>query len=193
VWHEVERTVKGGFEDGFDAVVEAAQEGWNLVTTLGDKVYTIALTTAEEVVKAAMVVFEAIKSKIEDIIAYIMFLLEWNDISRTEKVLHNTARLYLKNLAEGVIPSLGSEVGDWLQTADDKVREWAGTGPSGSAGTWSAMDWSALGDPARLQASGLAWNPNIGQTSASKLLSSHFQAHVDGLTLIGSTSPDVDV
>ncbi len=33
----------------------------------------------------------------------------------------------------------------------------------------------------------------MGQTSASQLLSSHFQAHVGGLTLIDSSSPDVDV
>ncbi len=199
VWHTVERAIAGGFKDGFNAMVQAGEDGWHLVTKLGDTVYTLTISTVEEVVKAVVMVFEAIKSKIEDIIAFIMFLLQWNDISRTKKVLHNTARLYLKNLAEGVIPSLGSTISDGIQMAEDTVAKWAGTsssssdGSSGGGGTFSTMDWSALGAPAGLQASSLAGNPGSGQTSASQLLSSHFQSHVGGLTLIGSTSPDVDV
>ena len=198
-WHTVERAIVGGFKDGFHAMVQAGEDGWHLVTKLGDTVYTLTISTVEEVVKAVVVVFEAIKSKIEDIIAFIMFLLQWDDISRTKKVLKNTAQLYLRHLAEDVIPSLGTTISDGIQFAEDTVAKWAGVssssgdGSSGGGGTFSTMDWSALGAPAGLQASSLAGNPGAGQTSASQLLSSHFQSHVGGLTIIGSTTPDVNV
>ena len=167
LYHDAERHISSGFTDGFDAVVDWDESGWNLVTKLGDRVYTFALTTAHEVVKVAIMVFQAIKSKIEDIIAYIMFLLQWNDISRTKKALHNTARLFLKHLAEDVVPLAGKDITDGIKLAEAKVSEWAGTTPSGDGsssggGTFSNMDWSGLGTPGGLQASALAGNPNSG-------------------------------
>ncbi len=200
LYHDVERHISSGFTDGFDALVEAGKGGWDLVTTLGDRVYTFALTSANEVIKAAILVFQAIKSKIEDIIAYIMFLLQWNDISRTKQAMHNTARLFLRHLAEDVVPSVGSDMTDGIKLAKVKVDEWAGTTPSdgsssSSSGSsnFSTMDWSGLGAPAGLQASAMAGNPNSGQNSASQLLMSHFQAHVSGLSLISASTPGVNI
>lgn len=172
--------LESGVEAVIDVIKDAATDAWHFVAKIAGKVYRAVLDTVHAVVGAVEWVFKAIKTAIEDIINFIKFLFEWDDIRRTKDVLHNLIKRYLEgqvNDIQTAKQAFDTMIGD----VESTVSEWAGV-----------TDWSGIGTAASKPASGSASNPMQNQTSASQHFSHHFQNNASNVTIIsGAPSPDL--
>lgn len=73
--------------EGFKVVIEWADGFWHAVIRIAGKVWHAALDCLQAVGHAIVWVIDQIKVAIQDFIAYLSFLFEWQDIVRTHKVL----------------------------------------------------------------------------------------------------------
>ncbi|NRR30428.1 hypothetical protein HSX11_09515 [Oxalobacteraceae bacterium] len=115
-------------EDAADYVVhivqDAASATWHFLAQIGGAVYSFVLDAAEKVVGALVAVYNAIKTAIEDLIAFLEFLFEWKSFIRTKDVCQ---KFMLMSLAQ-VVGQIGTVKGDLntlLENARDKVDDWA--------------------------------------------------------------------
>ena len=167
------RWLESGVEAIVKVVKDAATAVWHFVATIGDKVYRAILDTVEAIVSAAEWVFNAIKTAIEDIIKFLEFLFEWDDIKRTKEVIHNLIKLWLQNEING-IQTIKQKIDSGINQLETDVNKWAGI-----------TDWSGIGDKVTKPASGSTNNPNDGQNSASQQLNHHFQNNAKNITILG--------
>lgn len=162
-------------------IVEDAAAGvWRFVAEIGSAIYQAVIDSAEAVVGAAVWLFDQVKTGIDDLIGYVGFLFEWDDIRRTKDVFHNLVRQYL---AGGVtqLATAKTEFDSVMGSVEQTVATWAGL-----------SDWSALGESAGKPATGSAVNPMGGQTAASQHLNHHFQNNASSISVIGDLPvPDV--
>lgn len=174
------RWLESGIE-AFVKIVEDAAEGLlHFIAKIGEAVYDAVLDTVEAVVGAAQWLFTAVETAIHDVIAYVSFLFDWDDIRRTKQVFHNLASTYLTGEVAALV-TLKSEVDDAIVGVEKTIATWAGM-----------TDWSGLGDAGGKRASGSAANPTAGQTSGSSHLTHHFQNNASSITATGPMpSPDL--
>ena len=172
--------LKSGVEHIVDIIKDAATDTWHFIARIAGKVYSAVLDTVEAVIGAIEWVFNAIKTAIEDLIRFIQFLFEWDDISRTKHAMANIARLYVQAQVEA-IPEAKTSFDAGIASLKETLAAWAGT------------DYSALGDAAAKPASSSASNPSKGQTSGSQLLAHHFRNNAGNLTIQGETRALKDV
>lgn len=83
------RWIESGVEAAINIVEDTATGLWHLVATIAGKIYSAVLDSVEAVVAAVTWVYNAIKVSIEDIIKFLEFLFEWQDIITTHNVLKN--------------------------------------------------------------------------------------------------------
>lgn len=164
--------LKSGVEYIIDIIKDIATDTWHFIARIAGKVYSAVLDTVEAVNGAIEWIFNAIKTTIEDLIPFIQFLFEWNDISRTKHVMANIARLYVQAQVEA-IPEARMSFDAGIASLKESLAAWATT------------DYSALGDAASKPASSSASNPSKGQTSGSQLLAHHFRNNAENLTIQG--------
>lgn len=131
--------------------------------------------TAEAIVGAVEWVYKVVKTPVMDVIHFIEFLFEWDDIRRTKDVLHNIFRFWLQDQVDG-IPKAKAAVDGKISGLGQALNQWAGI-----------TDWSGIGSVAKEPAADSASNPAKGQTSGSQLLASHFQNHVRELSIVGDS------
>lgn len=135
------------------------------------------LDTVHAVVGAVEWVFKAVKTAVQDLIRFVEFLFDWDDIRRTKEVFKNLIKRFL----EGQVASIG----ELKQGLDNAIQ-----GAEQSVATWAGIsDWSGLGAPASRPASGSASSPVKGQTSGSQQLAHHFQNNASAIT-VKSGAPD---
>ncbi|PEN09153.1 hypothetical protein CRI93_00005 [Longimonas halophila] len=168
-------------ETGVDAVVDivedAANEVWHFVAQIGDTVYRALLDSVEAVVGAMEWVFKAVETAVEDLVRFVEFLFEWDDIRRTKEVFHNLIKRFLQSQVAGI-----NDVKNGLDHAIEEVEK--------KVATWADIDdWSALGDVASQPAAGSTDSPVKGQTAASQHLAHHFQNNASKIT-VKSKEPD---
>ena len=171
-------------ETGAEAIIKVAkdlaQDVWHFVARIGDAVYDAILDTTDAIVGAAQWLFTMVKTAIEDVIAYVSFLFDWDDITRTKDVFHNLISAYAANQVN-TLESLKTEVDNAIVGVEKTIATWA-----------NLTDWSGLGDVGTRNASGSASNPNQGQTAASSHLTHHFQNNASAITVTGTLpSPDL--
>ncbi|TVY78456.1 hypothetical protein LSUE1_G006517 [Lachnellula suecica] len=177
---DIFRWLKSGVQAAIKFIKDAASGVWHFFTTIAGKIYRAALDTAEAVVGALEWVFDAIKTGIEEIIHFVEFLFEWDDITRTKDVMHNVVKLYMQDKV--------SDLGIAKQAFDQQVGA-----VEQSLNHWAGItDWSPLGDPAGKPATNSTSNPAKGQTSGSQLFSSAFKNHASDLSITGG-EPTFDV
>lgn len=164
-------------ESGVEAIIQViedeATEVWHFIATIAGKVYRAVLDTVEAVVGAVEWVFNAVKTAIKDIIKFVEFLFEWDDIKRTKNVLHNLTKLFLNHQVDE-IQEVKREFDKMITSAKQAVNGWAGISDLpglGSEGTATVNSKST---------------PSAGQSSPSSLLSYHFQNNAQNATF---TSP----
>ncbi len=172
--------LESGVEAIIDVIYDAAKAVWHFVAKIAGKVYRAILDTVEAVVGAVEWVFNAIKTGIEDIIKFVEFLFEWDDIKRTKEVLHNLSKRFLEYQVDG-IKTMQHDFDTMIGDVESTVNKWAGI-----------TNWSGLGEAASKPASASASNPMEGQTSGSQHLSHHFQNNAGNVSVIsGAPSPDL--
>ncbi|KAL7902999.1 hypothetical protein HDV63DRAFT_412128 [Trichoderma sp. SZMC 28014] len=123
---------------------------------------------------AAQWLFNTIKTGIQDIINYISFLFEWDNIKRTKDVLHNLVRLYLQDQINQ-LPAIKQSMDGQLANMESTINNWAGI-----------TDWSPLGDVTSKPASGISSNPAGQQTSGSSAFGTHFTNNVSNSSVVGA-------
>ena len=170
------RWLTTGVDALLQIVKDTASEVWHFMATIGDKIYHAILDSAEAIVGAVEWVFNAIKTAIEDLVRFVQFLFEWDDIRRTKDVMHNILVLSLKKMVSGV-NSLKTDIDTGIVAAEKRISEWAGI-----------SDFSSLGDEVNKPAASAKGNPAEGQTSGSKMLSTHFQNHSHEISVKGGDS-----
>jgi hypothetical protein len=134
----------GWLESGVEAIVDFVEDAatglWHLVATIAGQVYHGVLNCVEAVVAAAVWIYNAVKVVVEDIIAFLEFLFEWNDILRTHRVLKNT---FIQLTQHGVDSLQGykADIAAVFKALQNDVNKWAdipsfGQTPAGTtAGT----------------------------------------------------------
>lgn len=113
-----------GIRDSVQFVSNAAEKIWSLIIKIEGKIYEAVLSTVEAVVKAATWVYEHIKVAIKDVIDFLKFLFDVEDLKRTKAVLKNTTKLFLQHeLAQ--IPTWREEFDGMIADAERAVNGWA--------------------------------------------------------------------
>ncbi|KAK4206524.1 hypothetical protein QBC37DRAFT_488087 [Rhypophila decipiens] len=172
-------------ESGVEAVVsvikDAVSDAWHFIATIGKRVYRAVLDTVDAVVGAVKWVFDAVKTAIEDVIRFVEFLLEWDDIRRTKEVMHNVILLYLRKEVSGLATAKVA-FDNQIAAAEEALNSWAGI-----------SDWpSLLGESASKPCAGSASNPMKGQTPGSLLLAHHYQHNAGRLSITSGDGPTVN-
>ncbi|KJJ30917.1 hypothetical protein AFLA70_472g000860 [Aspergillus flavus AF70] len=171
------RWLKSGIDAVINVIYDAASGAWHFIAKIAGMVYRAVLDTVEAVVGAVEWVFNAIKTVIEDIIRFVEFLFEWDDIRRTKDVMHNVVRLWLRHQVDG-IPEAKADFDREITSVEQALNQWTGI-----------TDWGSLGPATEQTASGSASNPAEGQTSGSQLLAGHFRTHASELRILGDSPP----
>jgi hypothetical protein len=155
--------LKSGVEAAIDFVRNAATGVWDFVVKIAGKVYRAVLDTAEAIVGAAEWLFDKIKTAVKDLIAFVKFLFEWDDIRRTKEVLHTLSKRFLEHQVDEITAIKGAFDGK-MNAFRQQVADWAGLG-----------DISQLGTVATQPAANSARNPLHDQNAGAQHLSHHFQ------------------
>ncbi|KAL5584370.1 hypothetical protein FOVSG1_013759 [Fusarium oxysporum f. sp. vasinfectum] len=163
--------LKTGIEKVIEVVKNAATGLWEFIVKIGNDIYRAMLDTVEAVVGAIEWVFDKIKTGIEELIRFIEFLFQWDDIKRTKQVTHNLVKYYLFNMLSSIETAKDS-FDECMDGAQKAVAEWAGI-----------KDWVALGDSASKPPSGNATDPTKHQNSGSQMMAGHFRNQADRITI----------
>ncbi|KAI9148396.1 hypothetical protein HJFPF1_12228 [Paramyrothecium foliicola] len=172
--------LKSGIKAVIDIIRDAATDAWHFIAEIAGKVYRVVLDTVEAIVGALEWIFDVIKTAIEDLIEFIKFLFAWDDIKRTKNVLHNLAKLYLKNQVDS-LGAIRQEFDNQIVEVEKTLSQWAGMG-----------DWTPLGEGASKTPAGNAANPAGHQTSSSTLFGHHFRNNFKQVT-VRETQATADV
>lgn len=176
---DIFRWLKSGVEAVIDVIEDTVTHAVCFIAKIAGKTYRAVLDSIEAVVGAVEWVFSIVKTAIEDIIKYVAFLFEWEDIKRTKEVLHNLIKRYFESWV-GEIGEVKDDFNDAINNVKNLLNELVGVD-----------DWSSLGSVTSGSVSGSASNPMKSQTSASQYLFYHFQNNAQNVSSGGITTPDV--
>jgi hypothetical protein len=170
--------LKSGIESVIQIVKDAASGAWHFIANIAGQVYRAVLNSVETIVGAVEWLFNAIKTAIEDLIAFLEFLFEWADITRTKKVMKNLATLFLHNQVDS-LPAVKQQFNDAVNDAITAINNWAGMDDLTGLG-------SAASEPVNKNST-----PSSGSNSSSTYLTHHFQNNAGNISLKGSAGdPD---
>lgn len=150
-------------ESGAKAVVQLIKDArddlWHFVVTIGEAVYHAVLDCVEAVVAAATWIYHQIKILVEDVIKFLEFLFNWQDILVTHKVLKNVVLCLSQSTIDGIDATKGRLAGLFKQLQG------------------AINGWASIPDFNQNSAGTLADNPPAaGQNSAPAMLGVyHFQ------------------
>ncbi|KAI9375952.1 hypothetical protein BJX61DRAFT_539270 [Aspergillus egyptiacus] len=144
-----------------------------------DMLSSSAQDSVYAVVGAAEWLLRAIDTPIEDIVRFVEFLFEWEEIRRTKEASKQIVSFFM-NEQIGRISSLKDEVDTALKQAEQRVQN------------RGQLNLDSL--PRNImQKSGRenATNPNKGQTPGSQLLASHLHSNIGRMVLLDRLSGSV--
>ncbi|RGP71218.1 hypothetical protein FLONG3_7168 [Fusarium longipes] len=176
---DVYHALKSAADSVVNIVKDAAKGVWHFVANIAGKIYHAALDTVEAIVGAVEWVFNAIKTVIDDIIAFLEFLLEWDDITRTKDVIHNLTQRCLQGQID-LLPAAKAALDSQISTLESQVNAWAGD-PS-----WMTQIGQATKQPISANTSNLISR----QTSGSQALANHYKNNASSLAVIGPPPTD---
>ena len=146
--------------------IEQLADGvWHIVVAIAGEVYRAALDVVEKVVEAAVWVFNKIKVAIEDLIHYLEFLFEFEDMQRAQQVLKNLIKVYLHYQADQ-IEVFRHQLDGYFDELEAAIGKWAG------------VDFSGFGDDANKPISGQAEKPREPSAPGS-MMSHHFSGNAE--------------
>lgn len=127
--------LKSAWKDVESFVIQEAEGFYHFCAKIGDKIYNAILDCVSAVVGAVEFVFNQIKVFFEDLIAWLGFLFEWDDIKRTHKVMKNIIKQYAYR-AISSLDSLETSINNAFIALEDNINAWAGvTDPGETIGT----------------------------------------------------------
>ncbi|QUM85075.1 hypothetical protein [Moritella sp. 28] len=165
--------LKSGVEAVIQLVRNAAHDIWYFAVTIGDKIYHAVIDTVEAVFEAFEWVFDAIKVFVEDVIAFVKFLFEWDDIKRTKDVIHNLSRCFLDYQVQN-IGTMKQQFNKEIDKVKEQIDEWS------QYDSWS----NNLGPIAAYPTDYKAEDPLKQHTAASLHLLHHFNNNIDNIDIV---------
>ncbi|KAL4984975.1 hypothetical protein BDW68DRAFT_193269 [Aspergillus falconensis] len=115
-WHWIEQAA----EDAWDWVCEKVGEVWRFVVKIGEEIWEITLDTITSIVKGIVWVFKKIGAFIQDIVEFLGYLFEWDDILDTTDSIaagFNAALDY----GEEKLASLDVDANKWLDEVKSNI------------------------------------------------------------------------
>ncbi|KAH8428090.1 uncharacterized protein LDX57_005795 [Aspergillus melleus] len=167
------RWLKTGVEALVNIVYDAFSDAWHFVAKIGDKIYRAILNTFDAVVGAFEWLFDTIKTAIKDLIRFVEFLFEWDDIRRTKNVLHNVTKLAIQHYAVDGLETAKAHFGKYFLEAEQNLDKWGGI-----------ENWKSLGHEASIPPKKSTVSPAKDQNSPSLLLAKHFQDNAGALVVL---------
>ena len=117
--------MKKGTDYVIHIVKDAAEDAYHFVAKIAGQVYHFVLDAAAKVLGALEFVFNAIKTFVEFLIKFLLFLFDWDDFLRTKNVYKHLLKLYFNHLIDG-LPTLKTDFNSAITGAKNAVNDWAG-------------------------------------------------------------------
>lgn len=112
------------FKKVFDAFVVEIGNAWHFLVKVGEKIYRFAITCTEVLVNAFEIVFNSIKTTLEQLFDYLKFLFQWDDFIRTKDVFKKMLKLYLDHSVDS-LDSLKLDFNKLITAAKNNIDDWA--------------------------------------------------------------------
>lgn len=119
---------------------------------------------------------------IQDVIRFLEFLLDWEDIKRTKNVICNIVKLFMQGQID-LIASAKLFFDQEMNGLVTMINNWAGDS------SWT----DTIGQATTQTLSANCQNPSSGQTSGSQMLSNHYKNNASSLTLVENDTADSGV
>ena len=146
--------------DAIDVVKVEGQEVWQLAVRIGGQPFQAVLDTIESVAESAYHVLSMIVDEIEKVLAFLEFLFEWKDITRTKDALKAMMSVYFTYAIDN-IGTTHARLDQTLLAAEEALAAWADKPPS----------WAGISADTGAQMS--SGTPD--QSSPGSMLSYHYQ------------------
>jgi len=155
-----------------EVIWNAAKQAWTFVVKIAGKVYSAILDCVEAVVSAIQTIYNAIVNAIEDLIDFLKYLFDLDDIERTKNVIENIAKLFLQHQVDQ-IQVIKKEFNGMIDEAEKAINNWAGMGDLAGLGTEGTTPI------------GQSTQPAMDNSAPGSLLFYHYQHNVADLTISG--------
>jgi len=103
-----------------------------MVVTIAGEVYDAIIDSLPSVAGALQFIFNKLEVVWDDLVSWLGFLFEWDDILRTHKVMKNVIRLYAQQAVDQ-ISTLETKVESAFSQLQNAVNGWANLSSSGPA------------------------------------------------------------
>ncbi|MEH2245601.1 hypothetical protein [Nostoc sp.] len=117
--------LKHAYKDVTKFFVNVGDNVYYFFIELGGQLYRFVLDCVHDVVNAIEFVFNKIKVFIEDLIKWLGFLFQWDDIVRTHKVIKNIIKQYIVNCVQQ-IDTYKTNIAGAFDDVEERLKEWAG-------------------------------------------------------------------
>ncbi len=168
--------LESGIEHELQIIENEAAGLWYFVITIGEEIYHGILDTVEAVVGAVRWVYNAIKVAVEDLLKFLEFLFEWNDITRTKDVLKNVMMQFMRYETDQ-IEVVKEKLNDEIKGLVNTINGWAGI-----------KDWNGLGAAATAPVKSSS-TPNKNSSAPANLVSYHFNNNVANTKQLSPVNP----
>ncbi|WP_329116314.1 hypothetical protein [Streptomyces sp. NBC_01465] len=168
--------IGGGLTYVVQLIEDGATKLWNFVVTIAGEVYQCVLDSVEAVVSAAQWLYSQLKTGLADLLDYLKFLFEWNDITRTKNVMAHLTKVYLNYQVEQIEVVKG-EFDHMIASMEQAIGKWAGVG-----------GWAGLGADGNATPSSKS-TPNAQHSAPGWLLAHHYENNGTALTQVKPLPP----
>ncbi|KAJ5666364.1 uncharacterized protein N7477_008812 [Penicillium maclennaniae] len=125
LWGDMVRWFKKAWNTVKTAYSQIIDGVWHFIVEVGDDIYSAVIDSVAAVIGAAEYVFKQIAVAYDDIVKYLGFLFNWDDIKRTHFVVKNILKLSAQQVSNSI-----TEIEDGIKssfaTIEEKVDQWSG-------------------------------------------------------------------
>ncbi|GFF55820.1 LOW QUALITY PROTEIN: probable RNA-directed DNA polymerase from transposon X-element [Aspergillus udagawae] len=123
LWGDLLRWFKKAWNTVKRAYSKVVDGVWHFIVEVGNDIYSAAIETVAAVVGAAEYVFHQIVVAYDDIVKYLGFIFNWDDIKRTHLVVKNILRLSVQQVTNS-ITEIEDDIRNEFATIEEKVDQW---------------------------------------------------------------------
>lgn len=167
--------LEGEIEFAVELIEDTASDVWHFVVTIGEEVIGFIVDTVEKIAGALKVVWEKIAGFFEDVVEYLSFVFDVDDILATKDVMKQVIKIYFHKVAEE-IQVARHLFDDMVVNVEETISEWAKI-PDSARPTSAKMN-RALKPTAEEQKDSPQHN-----TAPGSFLMGHFQANIKRSTI----------
>lgn len=114
-----------------------AENTWHFIVNIGGEIVRFVINSTQKIISAFEFIFDAIKTGIEDLLDFLSFYFNWEDLVRTKDVFKNLLILTMHNSVD-MVESLKGELAKFTGMLKTHIDEWADI----EKDTWQRIDYS---------------------------------------------------